>query len=282
MTPASGKESRLRSQLRLGLRRLIPHARRPRLRALYNRSTWWLFVGNAVECNCCGTSFRRFRAYVGTDGHRSLMCPRCGSLGRHRVDWLYLMTRTDALAGPVSVLHVAPEVCLELPLRALPTVQYLSADYDSTLAMEQIDVTDIRYEDETFDGVICNHVLQLVDDDRRAMRELCRVLKPGGWALLQSAVKFARDHTVDQPAFQPLDAEGDRYEEVVMRTYGRDYADRLTEAGFDVTVSELVNELSGDVVTRLGLDPDERVFFCRRPPAREDDERSTGPGAEVS
>ncbi len=267
----SGESVSLRSLLKQFLRRLVPHARRPALRDRYNRATWWLFAGSAVRCNCCETRFRRFRKYVGDDGHRALMCPRCGSLGRHRVDWLYLKSYANALSGPVDLLHIAPEVCLEKPLRALPNLNYLSADYDSTLAMDQVDVTNIKYEDNRFDGVICNHVLFTVDDDRRAMSELHRVLRPGGWALLQSSVSTSLEQTRDRPAGPTASNAPDapsRYEEVTMRSYGRDYVSRLAEAGFLVTASDFVSELDPHVRRELGLDLDETIFFCRKPGPR--------------
>lgn len=246
------------------LRRLIPHAKRPVARALYNRITWRLLVGRDVECNCCETRFRRFRTYVGGDGHRSLACPRCGSLGRHRVDWLYLRTRSDALHGAVRLLHIAPEVCLEAPLRRLPHVSYLSADYDSSLAMDEVDVTNMHYPSDSFDGVICNHVLTVVDDDRRAMRELYRILRPGGWALVQSSVDWSLEHTLDNPSHHGSAEAPGRYEEVMMRNYGRDYEHRLSDSGFQVTASDFVKEISPALQTRLGLDLDETVFFCRK------------------
>jgi SAM-dependent methyltransferase len=192
------------------------------------------------------------------------MCPRCGSLGRHRVDWLYLTTQTDALKRPLRLLHVAPEVCLEEPLRRLPAIDYLSADYDSTLAMDQVDVTDIKYADDSFDAVICNHVLHLVDDDRVALREINRVIAPGGWALLQSAVDTALEKTADADRVTPMTAEDERYEEVWMRRYGRDFEQRLEEAGFDVTVSDFARHEPPERQRQLGLDPDETIYFCRK------------------
>ncbi|MBV9466276.1 MAG: class I SAM-dependent methyltransferase [Solirubrobacterales bacterium] len=265
------------------LRRLVSHAHRGQVRALYNRVTWRLYRGSNVRCNCCGTRFRRFRTYIGVGGHRALMCPRCGSLGRHRVDWLYLTERSDALVGPVSLLHIAPEVCLESPLRTLPNVDYLSADYDSTLAMERLDLRNAHYADQTFDGVICNHVLQHIDDDRRAMTELRRILKPGGWALVQSAIDPSLERTVERP--EPALAEDDsgRYEEVFMRLYGRDYRSRLAQAGFEVTVSEFAKEMAPALAGELGLDTEETIFFCRRP-GSEDGEIASGadPGQPLS
>jgi SAM-dependent methyltransferase len=176
------------------------------------------------------------------------------------VDWLYLTSRTDALSRPLRLLHVAPEVALEIPLRKLAHVSYLSADYDSTLAMEHIDLCDITYDDDSFDAIICNHVLQVVRDDRAALREIFRVLRPGGWALLQASYNPSVERTIDHPV--EVDEAG-RYEEVFMRTYGRDYPDRLQEAGFTVTVSQFVRELDPAVQRELGLDLDETIFFCR-------------------
>lgn len=192
------------------------------------------------------------------------MCPRCGSLGRHRVDLLYLTTQVAALEGPVRLLHIAPEPSLERSLRRLPNVTYRSADYDSTLAMDRVDIREMPYGDESFDAIICNHVLQVVDDDVTAMRELHRVLRTGGWALLQSAVDLSSERTVDE-----LDGRGRQsgprgYEEALMHRYGRDYIRRLEVAGFTITVSEFARDLPQSVFCRLGLDANETIFFCQR------------------
>src|ERR1019366_8893224 len=218
-SPVTGQS--WRSLRTAAMRRLVPHGRRAQIRALYSRATWRLYVGNSVRCNCCGGNFGRFRDYISESGHHSRACPRCGALGRHRVDWLYLTDRTDVLQRPTNLLHIAPEVCLETPLRRMANIDYLSADYDSTLAMDQVDVRDIRYGDESFDGVICNHVLQLIDDDLTAMRELCRIVKPGGWALIQSSVNDELDDPLDRHVGDAVDEPPDRYEEVFHRIYGR-------------------------------------------------------------
>ncbi len=234
---------------------------------MYNRATWRLFIGNNVRCNCCGGRWRRFQNYISEGGHRTLVCPRCGSLGRHRVDWMYLNERADVLQRPTRLLHFAPEVCLAAPLRQMSNVEYLSADYDSTLAMERVDVRQIQYGDATFDAVICNHVLQLIDDDAVAMSEICRILRPGGWALLQSSVDDGLQDTDERPGASAGEHQsGRRYEEVFHRIYARDdYAQRLQRAGFEVTVSDYVSELEPAVVRELGLDPHETIYFCRKP-----------------
>lgn len=248
------------------LRGLVPHGRRAELKAVYSRATWWLYIGTGVRCNCCGTQFRRFRNYTSDGGHRTLACPRCASLGRHRVDWLYLTEQSDVLQRPTRLLHIAPEVCLETPLRRLKNVDYLSADYDSTLAMDRVDVRQIQYGDQTFDGVICNHVLQLIDDDTTAMHELARIVKPGGWALIQSSIDDALDETEEDPQAHSGLHQSGRYEEVFQRMYARgDYVRRLEQAGFEVTVSDFARDLRPEIARELGLDLDETVYFCRKP-----------------
>ena len=258
------------SNLRLLARRfvhgLLPHDRKAELRRLYNRATWWIYAGHGVSCNCCGGNFRRFRAWTYHDGHRALMCPRCGSLGRLRVDWLYLSEHTDLLERPQRLLHVAPEIALQIPLRRIPGLEYLSADYDSKLAMERMDITAIAHPDSSFDAIICNHVLQHVEEDEKAMRELFRVLAPGGWALIQSPVDPSRAQTREtadrESQSGPTLASSD---DVHLRTYGRDYVERLKRAGFAVTASDFARNRPAEAQRQLGLDPDETIYFCRKP-----------------
>ncbi len=130
--------------------------------------------------------------------------------------------------------------------------------------MDQVDLRSIQYEDESFDGVVCNHVLQLIDEDSQAMTELHRIIRTGGWALLQSSVDPSLERTIELRDRSPLDRSAGRYEEVFMRRYGRDYAGRLEQAGFEVTVSDFARELPADVQRRLGLDLDETIYFCRK------------------
>jgi len=247
-------------------RRLLPQSWRPEIRRLYNKLTWPLYVGHAVECNCCGGGFRRFRSWSDEQGILWPMCPRCGSLGRMRVDWLFLNSRTDLLQSPKRLLHVAPEVCIGRHLERLPNISYLSADYASALAMEQMDITDIHYPDDSFDVILCNHVLVYVNDDRQAIREIFRVLSSGGWALLQVPIDISRETTFEDPSVtDPRERHRifGQYDHV--RIYGRDYLQRLKEAGFEVSVDEFVKELPASTIERLGLDTSETIYLCRKP-----------------
>lgn len=193
------------------------------------------------------------------------MCPRCGSLGRQRVDWLYLSERTDLLRARVRLLHVAPERCFGHRLQALPNIAYLSADYDSATAMEQMDITSIRYPDESFDVIICNHVLEHVSDDLRAMSEIRRVLRPGGWAMLQVPIDHDREETFEDPTItDPKERRRIFGQYDHARVFGRDYERRLASQGFEVTANEFVKELPAQTVNELQLDLDETIYIATK------------------
>ena len=163
------------------------------------------------------------------------------------------------------MLHVAPESCFRHALRALPNISYLSADYDSATAMERMDITAIGHPDESFDVVICNHVLEHVSDDRRAMRELLRILRPGGWAMLQVPLDPSREATLEDPRIvDPRERRRafGQYDHV--RLYGRDYPERLRSQGFKVAPDRFVEELPRQTVEELGLDVEETIYVARR------------------
>jgi SAM-dependent methyltransferase len=195
------------------------------------------------------------------------MCPRCGALGRHRVDWLFIRDHVGLPRNETTIrlLHVAPEYALQRRLAEHPNVSYVSADLDSAMAMERMDVTDIRYDDNSFDAIVCNHVLEHVPDDRKALTELNRVLRSGGWAMLQTPVDQAREKTLEDPSVTD-EAERMRLfgQHDHVRLYGRDYKGRLEEAGFSVTVEPYAKQLPAPTVARQRLDLDEEIYFCRK------------------
>jgi SAM-dependent methyltransferase len=233
-------------------------------RALAPRLLPLVFAGDRVLCPCCGG---RFRAFVPERGRPNARCPGCLSLERHRVLWLYL-TRSDLLSSASSILHFAPELRLRNNLRKVAGVRYVTADLSRTsIAEVRADITDIQFEDQTFDMVICNHVLEHVLDDRRAMSELRRVLKPGGLALMQHPVDQTLERTFEDPSVtSPRERHQLFGQRDHVRVYGRDFTDRLREAGFRVTVSDLFGELDSASISRHGL-ADEPIWICRRPTA---------------
>ena len=180
---------------------------------------------------------------------------------------MYLRDRTSLFSDRLRVLHVAPEDCLQPSLSKLENLDYVSGDMSSKSAMVRMDITDIQFPDNSFDVILCSHVLEHVGDDGRAMRELRRILKPSGWAILQVPVDVSRERTFEDPRVTDS-AERERlfgqWDHV--RMYGRDYPRRLADAGFDVQAEAYVAQLGPDVVRVYGLDASENVYVCRKRP----------------
>ena len=255
----------MRSKLANAARAVVPL----RLRQLLYR-VWYRVAlrGRGVECVVCGSEWRAFGPLGGAANRQ---CPRCLSLERHRLLWLYLeRDRSELFTTDNRVLHIAPERSLQKRLRALPKLDYLSGDLDSPLADMQLDVTDLSFPDASFDVVICNHVLEHVPDDRKAMSELHRVLRPGGWAVLM-VPDVEEEATFEDPtAVTPEQRLALFGQDDHVRRYGRDYVQRLESAGFRVSVEELDHEISADEQRRLGLRKFGRIepiFIAWRPEA---------------
>lgn len=217
-----------------------------------------------VTCPCCGAHLPKFIP-GGVNLRPNAMCPSCGSLERHRLMQLYFQTRTNLYTDRLKVLHFAPEACLERGLDNNPMIDYVSADLYSPRAKQKIDITDIPYPDASFDVVLCSHVLEHIPDDRKAMRELLRVLKPDGWALLQVPIDLRRDVTFEDPTVtDPAERARLFGQHDHVRWYGRDYPDRLRECGFDVRIDDFMGGLTPEEIARYGLGAGEKMHFCRK------------------
>jgi SAM-dependent methyltransferase len=195
---------------------------------------------------------------------QDVRCPVCGSLERHRLAWAFFQRRTDLFQGQAQrMLHVAPEPEFARRLARTPGLDYVSADLLDPAAMVQIDLMEIPFPDESFDCIYCSHVLEHVADDRRAMRELYRVLRTGGWAVLQ--VPITVEVTFEDPAITDP-AERVRYfgQADHVRAYGPDYEDRLAAAGFQVTKVPGAEFLAPAEIDRLRIDTTESIFYCRK------------------
>ncbi len=165
--------------------------------------------GKEVTCPVCSHSYKKFLPY-GRIARENALCPNCLALERHRLMWLFLQEKTNFFTAPLKVLHVAPEHCFIKRFEALPNLDYITADIESPLAKVKMDVHEIPFPDNTFDVVFCNHVLEHVDDDLLACSEFNRVLKPGGWGILQSPVYSAREqHSKTRPS--PILQSGSAY-----------------------------------------------------------------------
>jgi ubiquinone/menaquinone biosynthesis C-methylase UbiE len=178
--------------------------------------------------------------------------------------WLYMNQKTSLFDGnQKKMLHVAPEPQLSELIQKADYISYLSADLYAPNVMVKMDITDIQYPDNSFDVIYCSHVLEHIPDDRKAMREFYRVLKPGCWAILH--VPINADKTFEDPnVIDPKERERLFGQFDHVRHYGLDYKDRLIEAGFSVTVDPFVRELDSRNVRRFGLMREENVYLCRK------------------
>jgi SAM-dependent methyltransferase len=233
----------------------------PTIRTLARRVLPLVYRGSAVACPCCGGTFRKFIARYGNDS----LCPACLSLGRHRALSMFLAEHLARLDRETTLLHFAPEEGLAARVRSLPNVRYVSADIDPRAPTSiHFDITAIPFENSSFDVIICSHVLEHVSDDRLAMRELRRVLRPSGVLYSMHPVYHDLAVTLEDPNVTDPAERRRRFGQFDhVRKYGRDFPDRLRDEGFDVDVVDYTAGLEADRRTDFGLTTGEQIFVCR-------------------
>lgn len=230
-----------------------------------------LYVGKGKECPLCGCQRRKFIPYGYVKPRENALCPNCLSLERHRLLWLWLLRESDIGRGAMALprlLHIAPEVALMRKFRkmyAREKERYVTADLESPLADMHFDVQEIPIEDGAFDCVICNHILEHVEDDRKALKEIYRILRRGGWGVILSPVELEREKTFED------DSITDREERTRIfgqydhrRIYGRDYTERLQEAGFEVYDIPYKEAFTAAEQQRYAL-CDDHLYIVRKP-----------------
>ena len=220
------------------------------------------YIGNKVECTVCGSTFKKFLPYGRLKSRSNALCPKCLALERHRLIWLYLKRKTDFFTKEATMLHVAPELCFIDRFESLENLEYITADIESPLAKVKMDIHHIPFEDESIDIIFCNHVLEHVDDDIRALSEIRRVLKPGGWAILQVPFFYPLPETTyeDKSITDPKEREKAFGQDDHVRMYGKDYSNRLASVGFKVKEEKLIEELSKEEIERYALPKDEIIY----------------------
>jgi SAM-dependent methyltransferase len=189
------------------------------------------------------------------------MCPRCMSEARHRLLLLYMRDELEITTKPVRILHFAAEYCFIRRFRRMPNITHIVADLDPPRGGIKMDITDIPVDSASVDLVICSHVLEHVEDDSKAMRELKRVLRPGGTALIMCPV-YELESTYEDPSI--VTPQGRReafYQSDHVRLYGADFDDRLRAAGFEVDANRYALSLGGRTA-RYGLHQDETIYVC--------------------
>ncbi len=222
----------------------------------------WFLTGNRVQCPVCSRSFRKFLPYGRLKPRPNALCPNCLSLERHRLIWLYLKEKTAFFQTKQSVLHIAPEACFIPRFEEIHQEKYVTADLESPLAKVKMDIHHMPFDDNTFDAVLCNHVLEHVDDDIQAMGEINRVLKPGGFAILQ--VPFFSpipDKTISDPSIKDRKTREKLFgQDDHVRRYGHDYSERINASGLRAVEDDFVNTLPEKDLRRFGLVKGETIF----------------------
>src|SRR5688572_5002727 len=220
------------------------------------------YAGSNVTCPVCDRSFRQFLPYGRINPRPNALCPNCLSLERHRLIWLYLKEKTQFFAHKQAVLHIAPEGCFIPRFEDIHQEKYVTADLQSPLAKVKMDIHKMPFQDNTFEAVLCNHVLEHVEDDVRALREIARVLKPGGFAILQVPFfhpvpeKTISDPTVtDRRTREKLFGQDDH-----VRRYGQDYSKRIELSGLKAIEDDFANTLTDEQRRRYGVVKGEIIY----------------------
>ncbi len=227
----------------------------------------FLYKGDNVECTVCGKKFSKFLSYGSDVAHRdNVLCPNDLTLERHRLMWLYLKGHSNFFTKKdLSVLHIAPEQCFHKKFKSQGNLNYLTGDLVSPIADLHFDLHDIPLEDNRFDVIFCNHVMEHVDDAIRCMSELHRVMKPGGWGIMQVPQDFTREETFEDPS---ITSEEDRekyyWQKDHVRLFGRDYPNWLKKAGFGVIEFDKESNYSQELIEKYRLDKKEILYIVSK------------------
>lgn len=224
------------------------------------------YRGNRFTDPINGKSYRTFLPYGYVKIRPNVLSPGTLSLERHRLIWVYLQRETDFFQTPAKVLHMAPEKAFLSRLKKMSHLDYTTCDLESPLADIKADICDLPFADASFDWVLCNHVLEHIPNDTKAMEELFRVLKPGGTALLQvpldpkREVAFEDNNVTDKAERTKIFGQYDH-----VRVYGMDYFEKLRKTGFEVVELQYGKSLTADERKRFAVVENEYIPLCKRP-----------------
>lgn len=214
----------------------------------------WYLKGKTFTDPIDGKSFRSFLPYGYGNQRHNALSPSTLSLERHRLLWLYLKNETDFFSAQHKVLHFAPEQCFLKRFRTLDHLNYTTTDLESPIADVKADICNLPFEANSFDVILCNHVLEHIPDDTKAMQELYRIMKPGGYGIFQIPQDLSRESTFEDHSITDRKERAKifgQYDHV--RVYGRDYFDKLRSIGFKVDEVDYTQQLSEEDIERYCL-----------------------------
>lgn len=199
-------------------------------------------------------AFESFLPYGYENPRENVLSPSTLSLERHRLLWLYLKNETNFFTAPLKVLHFAPEQAFYKRFRKLKNLDYTTTDLNSPLADIKADICNLPFDNSSFDVIFCNHVLEHIPDDTKAMQELYRILKPGGWGIFQIPQDLKRATTYEDDSITDKKERAKifgQYDHV--RIYGRDYFDKLRKIGFTVEEVDYTSTMRFDEIEKYRL-----------------------------
>lgn len=228
-----------------------------------------IIIGNNVECSICKSQFNFFQSY-GQPQRKNAKCHNCGSLERHRLLWKYFNEELDFFNENTkgSVLHFAPEKFFYDFIDSFGNVEYIPCDlfpeqyqFEGNSETKKVDIINIPFENNYFDFIICNHVLEHIPDDTLAMSELYRVMKKGGCGVFQVPINYNRKSTYEDFSIStPKGREKAFGQADHVRWYGLDYKERLEKVGFKVEVDNYVKRFSKKELKRYGFISSELIY----------------------
>ena len=220
----------------------------------------FLLKGDTFTDPIDGKSFKSFLPYGYGTQRNNVLSPSTLSLERHRLLWLYLQNETDFFTNQKKVLHFAPEQCFLKRFRALDNIDYTTTDLLSPIADVKADICNLPFEDNTYDIILCNHVLEHIPDDTKAMQELYRVMKPGGYGIFQIPQDLSRQTTFEDDSITDKKERAEifgQYDHV--RVYGYDYFNKLRDIGFMVNEVDYTGKLSAKAIEKYCLSKGEII-----------------------
>ena len=225
---------------------------------------------NLKYCTVCGKQPESFLPVVknGMVTRLNVICPYCKSRERHRCYWPIIKEWLSSIETNelVKLLHFAPETGFRRNIEKYSSIDYWPVDIDPKKDIREIvDITDIPFRDNEFDLIICNHVLEHVPDDKKAMSELYRVLKPGGKAMINVPIKMQMKETLEKEEYNTPELRTRYYgQSDHLRYYGADFGDKLRESGFYVTFLRPNADMSDEELEKYGLQKYQTVFICEK------------------
>jgi SAM-dependent methyltransferase len=249
------------------LLRTIPRPILIQFSLLFQRFSSVFYSGDKYEDPINGKTYSKFLpyGYGGISKRKNALSPGTMSLERHRLLWLYLKSETDFFTAPYKMLHIAPEQCFYKIFKRMKNLDYTTGDYNSPIADVHFDLHHAPFENNTFDLIFCNHVLEHVEDAQQCMNELYRIMKPGGWGIFQVPLDYKSQTTFeDKSITDPNEREKHYWQKDHLRLFGLDYKDWLAKAGFEVTVDEYLKKFTPAQQDRYRLPEAEFIYVCRK------------------